>query len=886
MVKRVVGSLRSLFSRRRMESDLDEELRFHVEAETEKNLRRGMTPEDARTDSLRKFGGVEKFKEECRDASRAVLLENVLQDARYGLRSLRKNPGYAAAAILTLALGIGANTAIFSVVHGVLLQSLPYGGGDRLVRIRVDAPGAGIQDGAFSVPEINDLRTLAHSLDGLVEYHSMYFVLLGKAEAERVQTGVVSANFFDVLGVRPIHGRTFLPGEDRKGAEAVLVLSHDYWMRSFGGDPRVVGRVFQMNDRPHTVIGVLPPIPGYPENNDVYMPVSACPFRSAPEMETDRGMGMLAAFARLRPGTTVDAARSDLANVAARVAHDHPETYPTSMRLSIAPVPLREELTRAARPTFLLLFGTVGLVLLLSCANVANLSLARLVRREKEMALRAALGAARGRLSRQLLTESLLISLTGGLVGVAFAAAGRGLLVHFARRFTPRASEISVDAPVLLFSLAVSLAVGVVLGLIPAFSRRQSLVTALQDGRDTSGATPGRLRARNLLIAGQVAISFVLLAGAGLMLRTLWKLSDVDTGFHGERVLTARMSMNFTRYPTADARRQFQDRILERLSSEPGIQSVALAGTFPLNEGGPGNGRYRIEGRPALSLDQLPRADFQRVSADYLRTIGVPLLRGRGIAASDRVETQAVAVINRHMANHVWPGEDPLGRRIGIETDPGKVTWLPIVGVIGDVRQYAIADPPLDQVYLSIRQFPGLALTCLIRTASDPRRMERTVRQTVHAIGPEQPVDHFRTLEEVRSGALDSPRLTATLLLLFAALALVITATGIAGVIAFSVGQRRQEFGIRMALGALPATVLRMVLRQGMRSVAVGLAIGLGGALAVSRLWASLLYEVSPTDPPTFLVVALMLGVVAAIACLVPARRATAVDPMVALRSA
>jgi predicted permease len=796
---------------------------------------------------------------------------------------LRKSPGYAAAAILTLALGIGANTAIFSVVHGVLLQSLPYGGGDRLVRLRVDAPGAGIDDGRFAVPEILDIRALSRTIEGIVEYHAMSFVLLGGTEPQRVQTGVVSANYFDTLGVTPVVGRTFLPGEDRKGAEAVLVLSHSYWMRAFGGDPSVVGRVFTMNDRPHTVIGVLPPIPGYPQDNDVYMPVSACPFRSDPSMENNRQMGMMQLFGRLKPGIRFEAARSDLASVMARMAHDHPSDYPVSAHVSLSPVSLREELTRQARPTFLLLFGTVGLVLLLACANVANLSLARLVRREREMALRSALGAGKRRLMRQLLTESLLVSLTGGLVGVGIAAAGRGLLVHFARRFTPRAPEISVDVPVLIFSLAVSLAVGIVLGLLPALSPKRPLSAALTDGRDASGATPARLKVRNVLIAAQVAISFVLLVAAGLMLRTLWKLSHVDTGFQTEHVLTARISLNFTRYSNREQRLAFQDQLIERLSREPGVRSVALAATFPLNENGPSSGRYDIEGRPAPSADQKPRADFQRVSADYFTTIGVPVLRGRALADSDRYEAPIVAVINDRMARHVWPGEDPLGKRIQVETDQDKFTWIPIVGVVGDVRQYSIADAPPDQVFLSIRQFPGLG-TCLIRTDGDPRRLERTVRAAVHAVGPEQPVDQIRAFDEVRSGALDSPRLTATLLLLFASLALTITATGIAGVIGFSVGQRRQEFGIRMALGALPGTVRAMVLRQGMRQVAIGLALGLAAALVMTRLWSSLLYEVSPTDPPTFLVVAVMLLGVAALACLIPARRATAVDPMVALR--
>jgi putative ABC transport system permease protein len=881
------GILRSLFGSKRLEDEVSEELAFHIEKETEENRRRGLDPEEARRAAVIRFGGIEKTKEESREVRRAYWLDTTLQDVRYGLRSLRQSPGFAIAAVLTLALGIGANAAIFSVVHGVLMQSLPYGGGDRLVRIRVDAPGAGISDGQFSVPELEDLRAMTRSFDGIVEYHSMWFVLLGHGEPERVQTGVVSANYFDMLGVRPMVGRTFLPGEDRRGAAPVLVLSHDYWMRSFGGDPSVVGRVFRMNDHAHTVVGVLPPIPGYPQDNDVYMPVSACPFRSDPMMETMRDGGMLKLFARRRAGASLSAARSDLEAAAARMAHDHPESYPASVRFSVSPVPLSEELTRQARPTFLLLFGTVGLVLLLACANVANLSLARLARREKEMAVRSALGAGRARLTRQLVTESLLVAVAGGIVGVAVAAAGHGLLVHFAERFTPRAGEIAIDAPVLIFSLVVSVLVGIVLGLGPAFSRRLDLRTALQDGRSDAASAPGGHRTRSLLIVGQVAISFVLLAGAGLMLRTVWKLAGVDPGFRTERVLTSRLDLNFTRYKTAEDRRQFCSRLLDRLGAEPGIVAVALAGSFPLNERGPANGRFRIEGQPPAAPQSLPRADFQRVSADYFRTIGIPILSGRALSSQDRKDTLPVAVVNRTMAAHFWPGENPVGRRIGVDGDePGQVVWLTIVGVSGDVRQYRLAQPPGDQVYVSLLQYPGLSTTCLVRTAIDPKRMEGAVRAAVHAIGPEQPVDHFRTLDEVRAGALASPRLTATLLLLFAGLALTITATGIVGVIGFSVGQRRQEFGIRMALGALPGTVRAMVLRQGLRLVMIGLAIGLAGALVLTRLWASLLFEVSPTDPPTFFVVALLLLAVAVAACVVPARRATAVDPMVALRSA
>ncbi len=879
-----VRASRSLFKRNEVEGELDTEMRFHLDMEIEKNLARGLSPEKARRQALQSFGGVDKFKDEVRDQTAARFLETVLQDVRFGLRALRKNPGFSAAAILTLALGIGANTAIFSVVHGVLLQSLPYGGGDRLVRLQQDAPSATILDAGFSPLEIADYKSQTRSFEGLVEYHSMWFVLLGRKQPERVQTGVVSAEFFDVLGVRPILGRSFRKGEDAHGAEAVLVLSYAYWMRSFGADPKVVGRVFEMNDRPHTVIGVLPPIPGYPAENDVYMPASACPFRSNRHVESDRRHRMLEVFGRLKPGVTLAAAKTELNTVAGRMRQAYPDAYPKT-GFTATPFSLRDEMTRQARPTFLILLGTVGLVLLLACANVANLSLARLIRREREMALRSALGADRGRLTRQVLTESTVLGLLGGALGLVFARAGLQLLVSFATRFTPRASEIRMEAPVLAFTLIVSLATGIALGLIPVISRRRDIASSINEGGERSTSGTSRHRIRNLLIVGQVAISFVLLIGAGLMIRSLWNLQKVDPGFQTERVLTMRLDLNFSRYTDAPKRLEFHEALLRRLQGEQGVVAVAVSGTFPLNDGGPGNGngRFQVEGQPPLERDLLPQADFQQVSQDYFRTIQIPVLGGRGFDSRDRKENLPVALVNQTMSRHFWPGGNAIGRRISL--DQG-MTWLTIVGVVGDVKQYGLAAAPADQIYLSLLQYPTLSSTLLVRTVANPMSMSRVATETVHGIDPEQPLDRFRTLEQVRSNSLSTPRLTALLLALFAVLALVITATGITGVLAFSVSQRFHEFGIRMALGAAPGSVLRMVLRQGMGLVAIGLAIGLAAALAFARLLSGLLYGVRPTDPFTFVGVALVLLGVAALACFVPARRATAADPMHALRDA
>jgi predicted permease len=884
MAWRVWTALRSLAHRRAIEAQLDEEMRFHLAMETRKLAERGLSPEEARREALLAFGGVEQHKEECRDATGAPWIDTLWQDVRYGVRGLRRNPVFAAAAVATLALGIGANTAIFSVVHGVFLQALPYGGGDRLVRLRQDAPGIGVSDEAFSVPEIRDYAARNRTLTGLAEYHSMWFILLGKDEPLRVTTGVVSASYFDLLGVRPLYGRTFRRGEDQPGAEPVLVLSHDFWMRSFGGDPKIVGRTFRMNDRIHTVIGVLPPLPAYPDENDLYMPVSACPFRSRPVNDLDRTRRIVQVFGRIKPAVSLAAARADLGGIAQSLAREHPEAYPPPGNgFTVSAVPLSEELTREARTTFLVLTGIVGLVLLLACANVANLTLARLLKRRRELALRSALGAGRLRLARQLVTESSLLALIGGALGLVFAYAGHNLLIAFAARFTPRAREIAIDGPVLVFALAVSLVTGIAFGLIPLRSSRQDLSDALQEGGSRSTSGGARHRMRGALIVLQVAISFTLLIGAGLMIRSLWKLQGVDPGFQTEHVLTSRLDLNFTRYTDASKQWAFEKQLIERLGTQPGVVGVAISGSFPLNDSGPNNGRFELEGQPAAADDLRPQADFQRASNDYFRVIGVPILAGRPFTAADSPEAPQVAVVSRSLARRLWNGKVPVGTRITM--DHGK-TWITIVGVAGDVRQHGLAETPSDQVYVALAQFPALSGTLLARSAGSPFALSRAIREAVASIDPEQPVDRFRSLEQVRSNALASPRLTATLLALFAALALGVTSAGIAGVMAFTVGERTREFGIRMALGARPGSVLGLVLRQSMKLVAAGLALGLILAHLLARLMTGLLFEVNATDPPTFLAMSAVLAAVALLASFLPARHATAVDPMIAVRSA
>jgi putative ABC transport system permease protein len=869
--------------------DLRSEIEFHLEMRTRELIEAGLAPEAARLAALHAFGDLRAIENEChrvaareaRTEARRTLMIGLGQDLRYALRTLRRSPGYTAIALLTLALGIGANTAIFSMVRGVLLRPLPFRDGARLVNLEQPASLAGVQNAQFSVMELADYRDRSRTLRDLVEYHSMPFILLGRGEPWRVQTGVVSANYFDVLGVSMARGRAFREGEDQPGAEPVLVLSHDFWRNRLGGDPEIVGRTFEMNDRIHTVVGVLPPMPQYPGENDVYMPSSSCPFRSSAFTLQTRTARPLTLFGRLAPGVALADAQQELTRIGDALHAEHAGAYPVSQGFSTTVASLHEQLTRRARPTLLLLLGTAGFVLLIACANVANLTLARLVRRERELALRTALGADRGRLIRQLLAEGGVLALGGGALGLGLAAAALELLTAFAARFTPRAGEIALDGTVLGFTLAVALLTGVVFALLPALRSRLNLVGALKDGgAATSGGQSLRLRA--LLVIAQVAVSVVLLIGAGLMVRSLLALQRVDPGFDSERVLTMTLDLNWSRYTTPDLIRGFHDRLHARLAGQPGIVASASTMVFPLE----GNRRmgfeFEIEGRERGPGDALPQGDFRSVTPDYFRSLGIPLVTGRVFTASDGPQATQVALVNQAMARRHWGTASPLGSRISADT--GK-TWITIVGVVGDVRHYGLDSDPADELYAPFAQVPVREGSLLIRTTGEPLAMARRIEDEVQAIDPAQPVANVASLDELRSQSLASSRVTASLLGMFALLALLITGAGLAGVIAFSVSQRTQEIGVRMALGAARTEVLGMVLKEGMRLVLVGLVLGVAAAVALTRVMAGLLYGVPATDPLTFAGVAVVLLAVAAVACLVPARRAATVDPIVALRS-
>jgi putative ABC transport system permease protein len=888
--------LRALFRHGELDRGLNAEVRFHVEMETEKNIKLGMSPADARVKALRSFGPMEKHKEETREARGVSALETLTADLRYGARALFKHPGYALLAIATLGLGIGANTAIFSVINGVLLKPLPYEHGDRLVIVQQSRPLSGQPQVGVAIAEYFDYRERGKDVfDGLVEYHQMNFDLINRGEPDRVNTGVVSHNFFDLLGIQPILGRSFLASDDVRDAEAVLLLSHSYWRTKFGGDPNIVGQVFEMNDRPHRVIGVLPNVPHYPQENDVYMPVLACPFRAAGERaiaQNRRAFGALNVFGRLKEGATAEQAASAVGAICHNFTQDNKQVYrPESSGFRATTVPVREALTSGARELLLILLGITGLILLIACANVANLTLARMLGRDRELAMRAALGAGRGRLVRQLLTESTLLAVVGGALGVAFAWVTIDMLTTFVGRFTSRTGEIELEPVVLIFTLGISILTGLLFGTLPALGSRVDLVSALKQGGGQAGDGGSRKKMQGALIVAQVAVSVMLLVGAGLLLASFYRLQRVETGYRSDGVLSAQIFGNFSRYPNINAQRKLYLPVLERLQALPGVSAAAITNAVPLGGGAPGTTRFDIEGRSVDDPERRPTTDVRIATPQYFATIGVPVMSGRVFNDLDSDESLRVVVINKAMTKY-WDGTDPVGARVGLPAPPlpgtntPRTEWYTIVGVVGDVRQFGLAQETVAQVYVPLTQAPfGLAGQILVRTAGDPASFGNVVRSTVYSVDPNQPVENVQTLDDLRSEALAAPRLTAMLLGIFAALALLVTLAGIGGVIATSVQQRTKEFGLRMALGARRDGVLMMVVRQGLTLVVIGLAIGIGGALAAGRVLSAYLYQTTPGDPLIFAGVAAVFILAGIVACLIPARRATTIDPLIALRA-
>ena len=721
---------------------------------------------------------------------------------------------------------------------------------------------------------------------GLVEYHSMSFILYGHGDPDRVRTAVVSANYFDLFALSPLLGRAFVPDDEKLGAPPVLVLSYEYWKNKFGADPDIVGKTFELNDKVHTVVGVLPSVPQYPAESDVYMPTSACPFRSSSKVIDNRDARMMEVFGRLKPGVSMAQASADFSTIAGRLKTEYPKSYPENEGYSAITTPLQEVLTHDARPTLMVLLAAAGFVLLIACANVANLTLARMSRRERELAVRTALGAGRSRLLRQLLTESFLLALAGGVLGLAAAYSSLGLLTEFASRLTPRAREIRIDFGVLVFTLFAALGTSIVFGTISALFSRVNLSSGMKEGSSGTGAGQRRNRVRSVLIVSQIAFSFMLLIGAGLMLRSLFKLQQVDPGFVPQRVLAMRTTLSFSKYAKTEQLTDAVKKLLVRVKSEPGVLSAAISSGYPLESevitagASAFSGPFQIEGRDLRPGETPPVGGQFTVSPEYFSTLGIPLKQGRHFEDTDDAGRELVVIINEAMKRQYWAHEDPIGKRVS--GDNGE-HWATVVGVVGDVREFGLDRAPSPEFYVPQAQGPGPA-TLIVRTTAEPGSMARAITRAVHDVDSQAAVTRVITLEQARYDSMASPRVTASLLSLFAGLALLIAASGIGGIMALTVSQRVREIGIRIALGAQPSAISRMILGQGLLLAALGVGLGVAGALSLKGLLKSLLFGVTPADPATFAAVGFVLIGAAVIASYVPARRAASIDPINTLR--
>lgn len=796
----------------------------------------------------------------------------MIADLRYALRALRRAPGFTVAVVLTLALGIGVNSAIFSVVHSVLLRPLPYASPERLVVLYGRYPEFGRT--STSLPDFQDWRAGSRTFEQMAARHNAAFVLTGEGEPERMIADRVTSNFFATLGVRPLLGRVFLPDEDRIGGDdRVVVLSHGYWQRRFGGDPRVIGRQIQLSGRPWTVVGVAPPGFRYGRAVDLWAPTRA-------DTTLPRRAEFLDVIGRLEPGVTVTQASADVAAVVQRLAEQYPAT---NAKIKSEVIGLQEDLVGGVRPALFAFMGAVLLVLLIACANVANLLLARAATRDREVAVRFAVGAGRGRLVRQLLTESMVLALLGGIVGIGLASWGVAALSATSVQFLPRQHEIGMDPTVVVFSLLLALGTGLLFGLAPAIRLSGgALHASLREGG--RGSTGGALaRVRSALVLGEVALALVLLVGAGLLIRSFEKLTRVDLGFEPAGVLTYSLT-----FPSAKFRDEAQlpslyEAMLGRTRALPGVRSAALSADLPM--GGANYLAYSIKGQPprASRPDAAPE-DVQpfAVSPDYFGTLHIPLRRGRLFDATDGPTAPRVAVINEEMVRTVFGDRDPIGSQL---TFGNPDDWRTIVGVVGNVAQEGVTAKPYAQLYEAIQQVPGRVVYMSLRTDQDPVLLASSARNAVRAIDSDVLVNDMQPLEARVAQNIARPRLSVWLLVGFATVALILAAVGIYGVMAYTVAQRTKEIGVRMALGADPVAVKRLVVWQGMQPALLGVGVGLLAAFATSRLIASLLYGVSALDPVTFVLVPLFLATIALLATYVPARHATRVSPTVALQS-
>ena len=887
---------KQIFSRRRLYNDLSEEIRAHLEEKIEELVASGMPRKEATAAARREFGNVTLMEEDSRNVWRWPSIENFLIDVRYGLRMLRKNPGFTAVAVLTLALGIGANTAVFGVMNAVLLRPLPFKQPSRLVMLIEGIPKLGFPKMGFSAPDFAVFERAQKSFESVGAYQNKYFNISGEREPERLMAARISSSVFPMLGAEPMLGRTFTIGEDVPG-QNVVILSYGLWQRRFGADPGIIGRNLQLNRQPYTVIGVMPKAFNFPlrgpqasEPAELWVPMAF----TATELEGWGTNYMNGVLARLRPGLAFEQASAEAESLSRSIGSNYPPELTKAFQgaeLKVSINSYHEEVVKSVRTLLLILMAAVVLVLLIACANVATLLVSRAASRQKEVALRITLGATRVRLLRQMLTESLLLALIGGSLGLAFALWVKTLLLSLVPESVPLPRDIPIGGSVIVFVLAASFLTTVLFGLVPAFQvSAMALHGSLQEG-GRSG-TPGRLRHRlqGFFVTVEFALALVLLIGSGLLIRSFAKLLQTDPGFRPDHVLTLKIPIPSERYTQAPKVRQFYEQLLDRAGNIPGVKAVGLTSDLPLN--GCGTIAIQIEGGRNAG-GETPQAICQTWQVgNYFQTLGIPLLKGRSFTLEDRIDGQPVAIVSETAGRQFWPGQDPIGKRIrwGVYTP-----WQTIVGIVGDVNDEPLGQPVQMHVYRPYLQMADLffedsrfgevrSMNLTVRSQTDPASLTSAVIGQIHSLDPDLAVAHIRTMAQVISSSVAGPRFNALLLGVFAGVALFLAAIGIYGVMAYAVTQQTHELGIRLALGAQPRNVLHLVLRRGVRLAGVGATFGVAAALALTRLMAGLLYDVSATDPVTFSCVVILLLAIALLACYVPARRAMRVDPMVALR--
>ena len=800
-------------------------------------------------------------------------MDTLIKDIRYGIRSLLKRPGFTVIALVALALGIGANTAIFSLVNAVVLQPLPYPEPDRLVwmfgNIRGGTNRASVAPGDFL-----DYRSQNKTFEQFAASGTLPLPanLTGSGEPERLSASAVTGNYFQAFGVTPFLGRGFTVENEKPGQEQVTVLTYAFWQKRFGGDPGIINKTIVLDGKAFEVIGVMPADVMLPQASDLWVPMN---FDASPNMK-QRFAHFLRPVGRMKAGVTLTQAQADTDLIAAQLEKQFPESN-TGWNLRL--VSLREQLIGGSRATLYILFGAVGFVLLIACANVANLLLVRAAARQKEIALRTALGASRFRIARQMITESLLLAVTGGALGALLAIWGVQLLVTLSENSIPRTANVKVNLTVLAFTFLLSVITGMLFGLAPAFrTMNVNLNDSLKEGSRGGGESVVRNRTRSLLVVFESAVAVMLLIGAGLLVRSLIALQRVDPGFDANNVLTMRIDLGRSKYDTPEKAANFWQQLQSRVSSLPGVQAVGSVTELPLS-GQLNDMPFTVEGRPPVSPDQAFGADWRRVNENYFSALRIPLLRGRNFTEQEVRRSDKVVVVSQQLVDAVFPNEEALGKRLitGIKSEPYQ-----IVGIVGDIRHQSLGGQPSATMYLPTLQPGGLNL--VVRTQGDPLNLVGPIRNEVHNLDPDQPIAATRPMTDWVSSSVSTPRYRTTLLGLFAALAMILAATGIYGVMSYSVAQRTHEIGVRMALGARRRDVLKIVVRQGMVLTLIGVVLGLGGAFALTRVMSTLLFGVTAKDPLTFGVVAGLLMLVAFLACVVPARRATKVDPLVALR--